>query len=80
MTYQQLQPYPLLTRLSAAIYAGDTELAERILNEAIGLPLEQKAIVDIIVGKRLARPDRLPPLKEGTNLDDCVARYGYHVY
>lgn len=74
MNYQRLQPYSLITRLSAAVYLGDMQLAQRILDESLYDEWGQS----IILGKRIARPEPLAPLSEGSNLDDCISRYGFH--
>lgn len=78
MNMQRLQPYPLLTRLSAAVYAGDTALAQEVLREAVLTNHDPSTINSIIKGKRIALPDRLPPMTSGTNLDDCINSYGHH--
>jgi hypothetical protein len=56
------EQYPLLTRLSAAIYAGDISYAETVLQDALWNRYEPSVINSIVTGKRVARPDpQLPP-------------------
>lgn len=78
MDMQQLQPYPLMTRLSAAVHAGDMSLAEMVLADAMTCYHDPGVIESIRRGRRLARPVASPsPYKDGeTNLDDCIREYG----
>ena len=62
MNIGDLQRYPLLTRLSAAIYAEDTQLAQQLLHQAVFDRYEGTVVNSILRGKKLARPGApLPP-------------------
>lgn len=56
------EQYPLLTRLSAAIYSGNVDAAQEILSQSLYANYDRSVANSIIRGRRLARPDpALPP-------------------
>jgi hypothetical protein len=68
----------LLTDLSAAVHANDLTLAKQLLSEAVYCSRNQDVSNSIMQGKRIAKPEPVAPLTTGSNLDDCVKRFGLH--
>lgn len=78
MTFDDLKHLDFIGRISAAVYAGDIDLAKEVLRDAgraSGRQNGRPTIFDSIVrGRRFAQPQRLEPLGDDYDMLEDVRR------